>query len=55
MLEEMKDIQIGDIPLVFRGNIDPMSIRQEIDRFEIIHEPSRIYHRNTSIKPCNLV
>jgi len=50
-----RDIQVGDVPLVLRLNIHPMSISKEINRLEIIHESSGIDDGDTSIQSGNLV
>lgn len=47
--------QIGDVPLVLGLDIDTMSVGEEINRFKVIHESSRVDDRDTGVQPGNLV
>jgi len=49
------DIQVGNIPLIFRLNIHTMPVSQEVNGLKVIHESSGVDDRNASIQSSDLV
>lgn len=49
------DEQIRDVALVLWRDVDAVSVRQEIDSLEVVHEPRRIDHRNACVESSDFV